>query len=882
MASNAELAMIIKAQDQASAVLGKVGGELVKLGESGAGLGGKLKGVADSIASLTAGAAVAGVGGLAAAFTGAVTAAAGFEQQMSAIAAVSGASASELAQLQEAALKLGAETSFSAKEAAAGIEELVKAGVSVKDVLGGAAAGALNLAAAGGISVAEAAEIASNALNAFGLKGEDMAHVADVIAGAANASAISVKDYQFSLSAAGAVAATVGVSFEDLSTAIAALGNAGIKGSDAGTSLKTMLMNLQPSTKAQIAEFERLGIATVNSGEAFAQLKAALLQTSAGQQAFDKLSKSNTLTVENLWKAADKLGLSVVAGSSSFERWLAVSGNLGNSFFDATGKAKPLAEIAGVLQTALAGMTEQQKLASLEILFGSDAIRAAAILAKEGAEGMNELAAAIGKVTAEQVAKERLNNLAGAMEQLKGSVETAAITFGLEFLPVLKEIVEAITEMVNGAIPSLKTAGEQAAATFRSWLPAIKEAALALWEHREAIGQVVAALAGMAILITVASWIGSLAAILNPFGIILLAITASIGALGAAWITNWGGIRDSTMAAWEAIQPALAQAVDWLGVQLAAALDWLTTTGWPLMLAAATAVAAWVTQTLIPGITALVDWLGPKLAPVVQWLFETGWPALVEAGNAVSTMVQAVIQFFTDLFTEMEKRGVFTDLHGIWTQVVEIGGKLWPVVLEIVAAIRGLITIVGTFLVGPALGLYNWMGEVNGKSVLVQGVIRGITDTIKLLGSVISSQLSIVSRFLDLLNDLSRIRLPSFNLTGSGISGRAHGGPVDAGTPYIVGERGPELFIPNESGRIEPRVLAPVAAISPTRQIAATGAAGGYDEERLATVIAQAVGAAVATTRPVIAQGTSDELLRQVRRELDREARDLAALRGVI
>lgn len=353
-------------------------------------LGAKVAGVGSSITGALGGVAIAAIAGVGAAFAGSVAAAAGFEQQMSAISAVSGATAAELQQLSTLALELGKNTSFSATEAAQGIEELVKAGVSISDIMGGAASASLSLAAAGAISVGEAAEIAANAMNAFSLQGSDLGHVADVIAGAANASAISVNDFKFSLASSGAVAATVGMSFDDLATAIALMGNAGIKGSDAGTSLKTMLLNLQPGTEKQTALFKQLGIITADGA---------------------------------------------------------------NKFFDATGKIKSLAEISQVLQDALKGMTDQQKLATLEMLFGSDAIRAAAVVAKAGAEGVNELAAAIGKVTAQDVARERLNNLKGSFEQLMGSVETLAITIGSAFLPGIKRAVDGLTAFTNTLIP---------------------------------------------------------------------------------------------------------------------------------------------------------------------------------------------------------------------------------------------------------------------------------------------------------------------------------------------------------------------------------------------------------------------------------------------
>lgn len=367
-------------------------GILDAIGKKAEGLGGIVAGAGKAMLGLAAAGAGLAAGGLAAS----ITAAAGFEEKLSEVKAVSGATAAEMSNLSGLALQLGKDTSFSASEAAAGISELVKGGLSIPDIMNGAAQSTLNLAAAGGISLPDAATIAANALAQFNLKGSDMAHVADLIAGAANASALDVSDFKMSLSAAGAVAATVGFSFDDLAQGIAIMGKAGIVGSDAGTSLKTMMLNLQPTTKEQIGLMTQLGIVTEDGG---------------------------------------------------------------NKFFDAHGKVKSMADVAGVLQTATKGMTEQQKLSTLQTLFGSDAIRAAAVLAKEGAGGFNEMAGAMSKVSAASVGAEKLNNLKGSIDQLKGSLETAGITFGMAFLPLLKSATDAGTSIVNKLIPVLEVMG---------------------------------------------------------------------------------------------------------------------------------------------------------------------------------------------------------------------------------------------------------------------------------------------------------------------------------------------------------------------------------------------------------------------------------------
>lgn len=323
---------------------------------------------------------------IAAGFGMAVKTAADFEQGLSNIKAVSGATGDEMKQLKDLSLRMGADTKFSALEAAKGIEELMKAGVSTKDILNGGLSGALSLATAGDLELADAAEIASTALNAFKADGLNVTKAADLLAGAANASATDVKELKYGLSMVSAVASGVGMSFKDTSTALAVFAQNGLKGSDAGTSLKTMLMNLQPTTDKQIATFTKLGIITKDGS---------------------------------------------------------------NRFYDAQGNLKGLSDVAGILQTSLANLNPAQRQMALETMFGSDAIRAGNILYKEGASGVDNMFAAMSKVTAAQVATEKMNNLKGSVEQLKGSLETAGIAIGDKFTPTIKAIADKLTEITN-------------------------------------------------------------------------------------------------------------------------------------------------------------------------------------------------------------------------------------------------------------------------------------------------------------------------------------------------------------------------------------------------------------------------------------------------
>lgn len=186
-------------------------------------------------------------------------AAAGFEQSMNQIQVVGGVAGDAMASLNAKALQLGAETSFSAGEAAQGMLELAKAGLDADEVMA-SIAGTLDLAAAGNLGVGQAAEITANAMNAFSLPAEDATRVANLLAAAANSSSVEVTDMAQAFQMSASVFGANKVPIDQLATAIAILGNNGLKGSDAGTSMKTMLMRLTAPTKEAAGEMQALGL----------------------------------------------------------------------------------------------------------------------------------------------------------------------------------------------------------------------------------------------------------------------------------------------------------------------------------------------------------------------------------------------------------------------------------------------------------------------------------------------------------------------------------------------------------------------------------------------------------------------------------------------
>lgn len=183
-----------------------------------------------------------------------------FTKTMNTMAAVAGVPGPQLEKLRALSIKLGQDTVFSANEAGQGMLELAKAGVSVSDIMGGALSNTLTLATAGDLGLADAATIAANAMNVFGIKGKDTQQVVDALAGAANASSADVAGLAQSLTQGGNAAALAGLDIQDTTAFLGALADQGIKGSDAGTSLKTFMLSLVPTSKTAQDAIKKLNL----------------------------------------------------------------------------------------------------------------------------------------------------------------------------------------------------------------------------------------------------------------------------------------------------------------------------------------------------------------------------------------------------------------------------------------------------------------------------------------------------------------------------------------------------------------------------------------------------------------------------------------------
>lgn len=490
----------------------------------------------------------------------AVNAFGNFDQTIRQVGASAGISGGALEAMKGTALALGAETAFSAQQAADAMLELSKGGMTAAEIKAGALKETLTLAAAGGLELGAASTYMANTLNTFGLAATDGGKVAAALAGGANASTASVESLGMALSQVGPGAKQAGLSLNETVGALAAFDQAGVKGSDAGTSLKTMLQRLVP-------------------------------QTDEAKQAM---------------------------------------ADLGLQFVDAQGNFKPLTNIAQQLQDKLGGLSEAQRTAALTTIFGSDASRAAGIMADQGAAGLQKMIDATNdKSAAERMAKTNTEGLKGSIEQMMGSLETAAITIGGMLAPMVTKLADVVTKLTN---------------QFMAAPAGVKMAAMAMAGIAAVIGPILLG-------------ITAVTAILPALGVLLGAIVSPVGLLviGLAALAAW----------WLHSGDNMQKFQDVLGKVAA----FVTGVAWPAIVDGAKKALRWYQTKILPTIKGVMTGLAATLTTWFGWA-KSAWnqwgSAIIGYVKAAFTLMKTVVETAVGVIGNVIQ-AVLAVLRGDWS-----------------------------------------------------------------------------------------------------------------------------------------------------------------------------------------------------------------------
>lgn len=367
--------------------------------------------------------ATAALGGVAAA---AIKVGSDFEAQMSRVKAISGATGQEFEQLKNQAIQLGADTAFSSSQAAEGMENLAAAGFTTSEIMD-AMPGLLDMAAASGEDLANSSDIAASTLRGFGLEADQASHVADVLAENANRTNAAVADTGEAMKYIAPLARAAGISFEETAAAIGIMSNAGIKGSQAGTTLRGALSRLSKPTDNMIGAMEELGVSFYDSD---GKMKSLTEQIGMMRSALDGMTdeqKNNYLVTLYGQEALSGMLALINEGEGSLSA-------LTESYVNCDGAAQKAAE---TMQDNLQGAIEQ---------LGGSAESLGIVFQESVAGDLKEAA---------KTATESINSITEAFQN--GGLEEAVQVAGDEFANLATKAAEHAPEMVDVAVDFIES-----------------------------------------------------------------------------------------------------------------------------------------------------------------------------------------------------------------------------------------------------------------------------------------------------------------------------------------------------------------------------------------------------------------------------------------
>lgn len=473
----------------------------------------KIKSIIGTAAKATGAAAVTGL-------AAATKAGMDFEAQMSRVRSISGANNEEFARLNEQAKQLGADTAFSALEAAEGMENLASAGFDVEETIA-AMPGMLDLAASSGEDLASSADIAASTLRGFKMDASEAGHVADVLAKNAADTNAAVADTGEAMKYVAPVASAMGIEFEETAASIGIMADAGIKGSQAGTTLRGALSRIAKPTKVMRETMDELGISFYDADgkmKSLTDMTAMLEEKTAGLS--EEQRNQALITLFGQESLSGMLAL-ISRGSGELQR-------LTEEYKNCDGSAE---EMAKTMQDNLKGAVEQLggSAESLGIELYENIEEPLKDVTKSATEQINDLTDALkddgikGIIPEETVTT--VKNL--------GSAASAAAKGGVKALGAGMEFLGENLDVVLPAAASLLTVvkGYTALKTVVSTFTAAKTAMEGASTGMTLLGTAVKLFTGQAMTATTATGLLSTAvtAMGGPVGIAVL----GIGALAA-------------------------------------------------------------------------------------------------------------------------------------------------------------------------------------------------------------------------------------------------------------------------------------------------------------------------------------------------------------
>lgn len=514
-----------------------MGSQLQAAGQKMQEAGDKVTSVGKKLMPVSASVAGIGVAG--------IKTAADFDAGMSQVAAISGATGKDFDALREKAWEMGSKTKFSATEAADAMSYMAMAGWKTGDMLDGIE-GIMNLAAASGEDLASTSDIVTDALTAFGLSAKDSAHFADVLAKASSSSNTNVSMLGESFKYVAPVAGALGYSVEDTSVALGLMANSGIKASQAGTALRTIMTNMAKPTAAMENAMADLGVSLDDGKGNMYSFAEVMQQMRAG---FGELKISE----EEFHSSLSELEGALQSGNMTQKQYDNAMEDLITKAYGAEGalKAQTAASLAG--KEGMSGL--------LAIVNASDEDFAKLTQEINNADGATK-----------KMSDTMMDNLAGDMTTLKSKMEEAAISIGEVLIPVIRDIVGKVQEWMD-KFNSLDDNTKKIIVTIGLVIAAIAPVLVIIGTLISSIGTIVGAIG------TFISFLGSIsgAAAAAGGGIALfsgpllpvIGIIGGVVGAGVLLYKNWdtikekaGALREKISNKWSEIKESTTEAWD--------------------------------------------------------------------------------------------------------------------------------------------------------------------------------------------------------------------------------------------------------------------------------------------------------------------------------
>lgn len=458
---------------------------------------------------------------------------------------------------------------------------------------------------------------------------------------------------------------------------------------------------------------------------------------------------------------------------------------------DAHGKMKPLSSILGSMNSKFSGMTDVQKAAATQTIFGTDAMSGMLALMKDP-KGLADYTKGLEKSggAADKVANEQLNNLDGAMLKLKGSFETAQIVIGTLFLPAIRKVTEWLTKLINwftNLSPSMQK--------FIGYSVAISAALLLVMGGLLLlVGFLPVILGWFASLMTVLSAVGgAIAALFSPIGLIVLGIGLFIAAIIHLWKTN-EQFRAKITAIWNAvlafIRPAIAAIVGFVRTQFASLSAWWNAI-MPTFLEAASNAWKMIWAVLKPIINLIVGII--KFAfPLILAIIMQVWSNIKGVISGALGVIKGIIEVFSYALTGQWGK-MWTSIKNLVKSAFQLlwnlfqlwcMGKLVKVIFGMVGGIVRLFTGMFSSVMGSVGGFIGrLLGRFSGLSSSVSGIFGGIGRFISgvfsgLVGKVMGSLGSLIGgikqkvmKAKELLTELNPFKRHSPSLVDNVLAG---------------------------------------------------------------------------------------------------------------